>query len=44
VLEKSKMFHAYSGTKGSLFRLLLRLQHVMLDIILIICLVVIVVA
>jgi hypothetical protein len=30
--------------KGSLFRLLLRLYHVMLDIILIICLVVIVVA
>jgi hypothetical protein len=37
------MFHAYSGAKGSLFRLWLRLLHVMLDIILIICLVVIVV-
>jgi hypothetical protein len=44
VLEMSKLFHAYSGAKGSLFRLLLRLYHVMLDIILIICLVVIVVA
>jgi hypothetical protein len=44
VLEKSKMFHAYSGAKGSLLRPWLRLQHVMLDIILIICLVVIVVA
>jgi hypothetical protein len=44
VLEKSKIFHAYSGAKGSLFRPWLRLYHVMLDIILIICLVVIVVA
>jgi hypothetical protein len=44
VLEKSKMFHAYSGAKGSLFRLWLRILHVMLDIILIICLVVIFVA
>jgi hypothetical protein len=42
-MEKSKIFHAYSGAKGSSFRLWLRLQHVMLDIILIICLVVIVV-
>jgi hypothetical protein len=25
VLEKSKIFHAYSGAKGSLFRLWLRL-------------------
>jgi hypothetical protein len=40
VLEKSKKFHAYSGTNGSLFRLCLRLLHVMLDVILIICLVV----
>jgi hypothetical protein len=38
------MFHAYIGAKGSLFWLLLRLYHVMLDIILIICLVVIFVA
>jgi hypothetical protein len=44
VLEKSKMFHAYSGAKGSLFGLRLSLLYVMLDIILIICLVVIVVA
>jgi hypothetical protein len=41
VLEKSKTFHAYSGTNGSLFRLWLRLLHVMIDVILIICLVVI---
>jgi hypothetical protein len=40
VLEKSKKFHDYSGTNGSLFRLWLRLLHVMLDVILIICLVV----
>jgi hypothetical protein len=40
VLEKSKKFHAYSGTNGSLVRLWLRLLHVMLDVILIICLVV----
>jgi hypothetical protein len=44
VLEKYNLFHAYSDAKGSLFRLLLSLYHVMLDIILIICLVVIVVA
>jgi hypothetical protein len=44
VLEKSKKFHAYSGTNGSLFILWLRLLHVMLDVILIICLVVITVA
>jgi hypothetical protein len=37
VLEKRKKFHAYSGTNGSLFRLWLRLLHVMLDVILIIC-------
>jgi hypothetical protein len=41
VLEKSKKFHPYSGTNGSLFRLWLRLLHVMIDVILIICLVVI---
>jgi hypothetical protein len=40
VLEKRKKFHAYSGTNGSLFRLWLRLLHVMLDFILIVCLVV----
>jgi hypothetical protein len=40
VLEKRKKFHAYSGINGSLFRLWLRLLHVMLDVILIICLVV----
>jgi hypothetical protein len=40
VLEKRKKIPAYSGTNGSLFRLWLRLLHVMLDVILIICLVV----
>jgi hypothetical protein len=40
VLEKKKKFHAYSGTNGSLFRLRLRLLHVMLDAILIVWLVV----
>jgi hypothetical protein len=44
VLEKSKKFHAYSGTNVSLFRLWLRLLHGMLDVILIICLVVFAVA
>jgi hypothetical protein len=44
VLEKIKKFHAYSGTNGSLFRLWLRLLHVMLDVILIVCLVVFTVA
>jgi hypothetical protein len=44
VLEKSKKFHTYSGTNGSLFRQWLRLLHVMLDFILITCLVVIAVA
>jgi hypothetical protein len=44
VLKKRKMFHDYSGTNGSLFRLWLRLLHVMLDIILIVCLVVFYVA
>jgi hypothetical protein len=38
---KEKKFHAKkSGTKRSLFRLRLRLLHVMLDVILIVCLVV----
>jgi hypothetical protein len=40
VLEKRKKFHAYSGTNRSLFRLRLRLLHVMLDVILIVYLVV----
>jgi hypothetical protein len=40
VLEKRKKFHDYSGTDGSLFRLRLRLLHVMLDVIFIVCLVV----
>jgi hypothetical protein len=41
---KEKKFHAYSGTNGSLFRLRLRLLHIMLDVVLIVCLVVFVVA
>jgi hypothetical protein len=44
VLEKRKKCHAYSGTNRSLFRLRLRLLHVMLDVILIVCLVVFAVA
>jgi hypothetical protein len=44
VLKKRKKFHAYSGTNGSMFRLWLRLLHVMLDIILIVCLVIFAVA
>jgi hypothetical protein len=44
VLEKRKKFHDYSGTNGSLFRPRLRLLHVMLDVVLIVCLVVFVVA
>jgi hypothetical protein len=40
VLEKRKSFMQKSGTKRSLFRLRLRLLHVMLDIVLIVCLVV----
>jgi hypothetical protein len=44
VLEREKKVHAYSGTNGTLFRLWLRLLHVMLDIISIVCLVVFVVA
>jgi hypothetical protein len=43
VLEKRKKFHDYSGTNESLFRLRLRLLHVMLDVVLIVCLVVFVV-
>jgi hypothetical protein len=39
-LEKRKKFHAKSGTKGSLFRLRLRLLHVVLDVVLIVRLVV----
>jgi hypothetical protein len=38
--KREKKFHTYSGTNGSLFRLWLRLLHVMLDVILIVCLVV----
>jgi hypothetical protein len=41
---KEKKNHAYSGTNGSLFRLLLRLLHVMIDVVLIVCLVVFAVA
>jgi hypothetical protein len=41
---KEKRFHAYSRRNGSLFRLWLRLLHVMLDVILIVCLVVFAVA
>jgi hypothetical protein len=44
VLEKIKKFHAISGTKRSLFRLRLRLLHAMLNVILIVCLVIFVVA
>jgi hypothetical protein len=42
--KEKKKFHANSGTNGSLFRLWLRLLHVMLDVILIVCLVVFAVA
>jgi hypothetical protein len=42
--KEKKKFHAYSGTNESLFRLWLRLLHVMLDVILIISLVVFAVA
>jgi hypothetical protein len=44
VLEKRKKFHDYSGRNGSLFILWLRLLHVMLDVILVVCLVVFAVA
>jgi hypothetical protein len=40
VLEKRKSFMQKSGTKRSLFRLRLRLLHVMLDVFLMVCLVV----
>jgi hypothetical protein len=40
VLEKRKSFMQKSGTKRSLFRPRLRLLHVVLDIILIVCLVI----
>jgi hypothetical protein len=42
--KREKKFHAYSGTNGILFRLWLRLLHVMLDVILIVCLVLFVVS
>jgi hypothetical protein len=44
VLEERKSFHANSGTNRSLFRLRLRLLHVMLDVILIVCLVIFAIA
>jgi hypothetical protein len=40
VLEKRKKFMQKSGTKRGLFRLRLRLLHVVLDVVLIVCLVV----
>jgi hypothetical protein len=40
VLEKRKRFMQKSGTKRSFFRLRLRLFHIMLDVFLIVCLVV----
>jgi hypothetical protein len=40
VLEKRKSFMQKVVQKGSLFRLLLRLLHVMLDVVLIVCLVI----
>jgi hypothetical protein len=39
MLEKRKSFMQKSGTKRSLFRLQLRLLHVVLDVVLIVCLV-----
>jgi hypothetical protein len=44
VLEKRKSLMQKSGTKRSLFRLWLRLLHDMLDVVLIVCLVIFVVA
>jgi hypothetical protein len=44
VLEKRKCFMQKSGTKRSLFRLRLRLFYAMLDVVLIVCLVIFVVA
>jgi hypothetical protein len=40
VLEKRKSFMQKSGTRRSLFRLWIRILHVMLDVFLIVCLVV----
>jgi hypothetical protein len=40
VLEKRKSFIQKSGTKRSLFRLRVRLFHIVLDVVLIVCLVV----
>jgi hypothetical protein len=40
VLENRKSFMQKSGTKRSLFRLRVRLLHIVLDIILIVCLMV----
>jgi hypothetical protein len=44
LLEKRKSFMQKSGIKRSLFRLRLRLFHVMLDVVLIVCLVIFAVA
>jgi hypothetical protein len=44
VLEKRKIFMQTSGTKRSLFRLWLKLFHAMLNVVLIVCLVIFVVA
>jgi hypothetical protein len=44
VLEKRKKFMQKSGTKRSLFRLRLRLLHIVFDIVLIVCLVIFAVA
>jgi hypothetical protein len=44
VLEKRKSFMHKSGTKRSLFRLRLRLFHVMFDVVLVVCLVIFAVA
>jgi hypothetical protein len=44
VLEKRKIFMQKSGTKRSLFKLRLRLLHVVLDTVLIVCLVIFAVA
>jgi hypothetical protein len=41
---KERKFHEKNGTKRSLFRLRLRILHAMLDVFLIVCLVVFVVA
>jgi hypothetical protein len=41
---KEKKNYAESGTKGSLFRLRLRLLHVMLDVVFIVCLIVFAIA